>query len=110
MTDLTQQHCTPLPPGTPPLAPPDWQALRSQIDAAWQVVDGHHLQRVYPLPDFANGLALVNRIGALAEAEDHHPDLLLAWGRVEIALWTHSVGGLSLNDFILAAHIDRLTP
>lgn len=108
MTDLAQQHCTPLPPGTPPLAVQDWQALQSQIDAAWQVVDGHHLLRVYRLPDFASGLALVNRIGALAEAEDHHPDLLLGWGRVEITLWTHSVGGLSLNDFILAAQIDRL--
>jgi 4a-hydroxytetrahydrobiopterin dehydratase len=52
----------------------------------------------------------VNAIGALAEAEDHHPELLLAWGRVELRLWTHTVGGLSRNDFILAAHIDRLPP
>ena len=110
MTDLTRQHCAPLPAGTPPLAMAQWQALQAQIDAAWQVVDGHHLRRVYRLPDFASGLALVNRIGALAEAQDHHPELLLAWGRVEITLWTHSVGGLSRNDFILAAHIDRLAP
>jgi len=110
MTDLARQHCAPLPAGTPPLAMAQWQALRAQIDAAWQVVDGHHLRRVYRLPDFASGLALVNRIGALAEAQDHHPELLLAWGRVEITLWTHSVGGLSRNDFILAAHIDRLAP
>lgn len=110
MTDLARQYCAPLPAGTPPLAPPDWQALQAQIDAAWQVVDGHHLWRLYRLPDFASGLVLVNRIGALAEVQDHHPDLLLAWGRVEITLWTHSVGGLSRNDFILAAHIDRLAP
>jgi len=110
MTDLARQHCAPLPAGTPPLAPPDWQALQAQIDAAWEVVDGHHLRRVYRLPDFASGLALVNSIGALAQAQDHHPDLLLAWGRVEITLWTHSVSGLSRNDFILAAHIDRLAP
>jgi len=68
------------------------------------------VRRVYRLPDFASGLALVNSIGALAQAQDHHPDLLLAWGRVEITLWTHSVSGLSRNDFILAAHIDRLAP
>ncbi len=110
MTDLAQQHCTPLPAGSPPLAVQDWTPLAAQIDAIWQVVDGHHLRRVCQLADFATGLALVNRIGALAEAQDHHPDLLLAWGRVEITLWTHSVGGLSLNDFILAAQIDRLTP
>ena len=74
------------------------------------MIDGQRLEREYRLPDFAAGLALVNRIGALAEAQDHHPDLLLAWGRVRITVWTHSVGGLSLNDFILAAHIDRLAP
>lgn len=110
MTDLAHQYCTPLPSGTPPLAVRDWQALLPRIDPSWQVVDGHRLQRIYRLPDFATGLALVNRIGALAEAQNHHPDLLLAWGRVQITLWTHSVGGLSLNDFILAAQIDRLTP
>jgi 4a-hydroxytetrahydrobiopterin dehydratase len=110
MTALIDQHCAPLPPATPCLTPAQWQALLGQIDPAWSVIDGHHLERRYRLPDFASGLALVNRIGALAEAQDHHPDLLLGWGRVEITLWTHSVGGLSHNDFILAAHIDRLTP
>jgi 4a-hydroxytetrahydrobiopterin dehydratase len=110
MTALIDQHCAPLPPASPCLTPAQWQALLGQIDPAWSVIDGHHLERRYRLPDFASGLALVNRIGALAEAQDHHPDLLLGWGRVEITLWTHSVGGLSHNDFILAAHIDRLTP
>ncbi|WP_372723102.1 4a-hydroxytetrahydrobiopterin dehydratase [Immundisolibacter sp.] len=110
MIELAQQHCAPLPAGTPSLAADEVRALLPRIDPAWRVVDGQHLQRAYPLPDFATGLALVNQIGALAEAQDHHPDLLLAWGRVQITLWTHSVGGLSLNDFILAAQIDRLTP
>ena len=110
MPALVDQHCTPLPPGTPCLTPAEWQGLLPGLDPAWQVVDGHHLERSYRLPDFARGLALVNRIGALAEAQDHHPDLLLAWGRVQVTLWTHSVGGLSRNDFILAAHIDRIAP
>lgn len=110
MTDLADQHCAPLPPGTPCLPGSQWQALLKEISPAWQVIDGHHLQRIYRLADFAAGLALVNRIGALAQAQDHHPDLLLAWGRVQITVWTHSVGGLSLNDFILAAQIDRLAP
>lgn len=110
MTALADQHCVALPPGTPCLTPAQWQTLLEQIDSAWSVIDGHHLERHYRLADFASGLALVNRIGALAQAQDHHPDLLLGWGRVQITLWTHSVGGLSRNDFILAAHIDRLTP
>ena len=110
MRTLADEHCTPLPAGTPCLTEAQWQALLGQIDPAWRVIDGHHLERRWRLPDFGSGLALVNRIGALAEAQDHHPDLLLGWGRVELTLWTHSVGGLSRNDFILAAHIDRLAP
>ena len=110
MTQLVDQHCTPLPPGAPCLPQSQWQALLNEIGPAWRVIDGQRLEREYRLPDFAAGLGLVNRIGALAEAQDHHPDLLLAWGRVRITVWTHSVGGLSLNDFILAAHIDRLAP
>ncbi len=110
MPTLVDEHCAPLPAGTPCLAEAQWQALLGQLDPAWRVMDGHHLERRWRLADFASGLALVNRIGVLAEAHDHHPDLLLGWGRVEITLWTHSVGGLSHNDFILAAHIDRLTP
>ncbi|GAB4360892.1 MAG: 4a-hydroxytetrahydrobiopterin dehydratase [Immundisolibacter sp.] len=110
MSALTLEHCTPLPAGARPLPPADWPPLLAQLDGAWQIVDGHHLTRRWRLPDFASGLALVNRIGALAEAENHHPDLLLRWGEVELTLWTHAVGGLSRNDFILAAHIDRLAP
>lgn len=110
MHTLADEHCTPLPAGAPPLPPSDWPPLLAQLDGDWRIVDGHHLTRSWRLPDFAQALALVNRIGALAEAEDHHPDLLLGWGRVEITLWTHTVGGLSRNDFILAARIDRLSP
>lgn len=110
MTRLVDQHCTPLPPGTPCLPESQWQALLQEINPAWQVIDSQRLERTCHLPGFDAGLALVNRIGALARAQDHHPELLLAWGRVRISLWTHSVGGLSLNDFILAAHIDRLAP
>jgi 4a-hydroxytetrahydrobiopterin dehydratase len=71
------------------------------------VVNGHHLSKTFKLPDFARGLALVNKIGALAEAEGHHPDLYLAWGLVRVELWTHKIDGLTESDFILAAKIDQ---
>lgn len=74
----------------------------------WEVVDNHHLRRVVKTKAFADGLKLVNRIGAIAEREGHHPDLVLKWGRVRIEVWTHAVDGLTDNDFILAAKIDRL--
>ena len=73
----------------------------------WTIIDQHHLGKTYRFPDFATALAFVNRVGALAEAEDHHPDIELGWGRVALKIWTHSIGGLSRNDFILAAKIDE---
>jgi 4a-hydroxytetrahydrobiopterin dehydratase len=91
--------------------PPDEIAeLLPQLGAGWSVQEGQRLHMVVRTADFAQGLVLVNKIGALAEREDHHPDLLLAWGRVEITLWTHSEGGLTRADFVLAAQIDRLLP
>ena len=57
---------------------------------------------------FSEALDFVNRIGSVAEAEGHHPDILFGWGRAEITIWTHDIGGLSENDFILAAKIDAL--
>ena len=72
------------------------------------MVDEHHLIRAYKLPDFRSALAFVNKVGELAEEQGHHPDILLAWGKVEITIWTHAVNGLTESDFILAAKIQRL--
>jgi 4a-hydroxytetrahydrobiopterin dehydratase len=76
--------------------------------AQWNVVDEHHLVRLYKFPDFKSALDFVNRVGALAEDQGHHPDIALAWGKAEITIWTHAVNGLTESDFILAAKIDRL--
>ena len=65
------------------------------------------LVKEYRFPDFCQALAFVNRVGELAEQEGHHPDIELGWGRVKLTIWTHSIGGLSENDFILAAKADR---
>ena len=74
----------------------------------WQVVDDHHLTKSYAFDDFQTGLDFVNRVGAVAEAERHHPDLLLSWGKVRIDLFTHKIDGLSESDFILAAKCDQV--
>ena len=68
----------------------------------------HHIVRAYKFPDFKSALAFVNRVGEVAEAQGHHPDILLGWGKVEITTWTHAVDGLTESDFILAAKIDLL--
>jgi len=82
-------------------------ALKQQVPG-WDVVNEHHLEKALTFPDFKTALDFVNRVGALAEEQGHHPDIYLAWGKVEITIWTHKVDGLTESDFILAAKIDRL--
>ena len=104
---LAGRHCVPCKKGTPSLTKPQYEPLLSQLDD-WRVVGGHHLSRDLQFKDFAQALAFVNRVGELAEAEGHHPDIHLGWGRVGLEIWTHSIGGLSESDFVLAAKIDRI--
>ena len=72
------------------------------------MVDQHHLERRYDFKNFRQALAFTNRVRGLAEEEGHHPDIYLAWGRVDLKIWTHTIDGLTESDFILAAKVDRL--
>ena len=105
---LAAGHCAPCTEGSPAMDAEQAAALLEKLDG-WRLCDGHHLQRSWKFKDFVTALDFVNRVGELAEAEQHHPDITLAWGRVEISVHTHTVGGLSMNDFILAARIDTLS-
>ncbi|MSQ28444.1 MAG: 4a-hydroxytetrahydrobiopterin dehydratase [Dehalococcoidia bacterium] len=104
---MAARKCVPCRGDTPPLTEDEIGALLPQVPG-WTVEAGQRLHRTYRFRDFAAGLALVNRIGAVAEEEDHHPDLVLAWGRVEVTLWTHIIDGLTENDFVVAAKTERL--
>jgi 4a-hydroxytetrahydrobiopterin dehydratase len=104
---LSEKHCVPCRGGVPPLAGEQLEQLKQQLPG-WQVVDGHHLVKTFSFPDFRTALEFVNQAGAIAEAEGHHPDLLLSWGKVEVKTWTHKIDGLTESDFILAAKIDHL--
>jgi 4a-hydroxytetrahydrobiopterin dehydratase len=106
MTELAERTCVPCRGGVPPLSPEQVAVLLADLQG-WTVVENHHLEKEYQLKDFAEGLALVNRIGAIAEEQGHHPDLLLAWGRVAVKIWTHKIDGLTESDFVLAAKCDR---
>ncbi len=105
---LADKKCIPCTGTVPVIKGEALEHLQQQV-ALWRVVNEHHLSRQFRFPDFKQALAFVNRVGEVAETEGHHPDILLAWGKVEITLWTHAVNGLTKNDFILAAKIDRLT-
>ena len=105
MASLAQRNCVPCRGGVPPLTPDAIAPLLAQLDG-WRVVDHHHLEKRYTLANFADALELVNRIGAIAEDQNHHPDLLLAWGVVGVTIWTHKIDGLTESDFVLAAKCD----
>ena len=107
MTSLADKTCVPCRGGTPALKGSALSDFRQQLPE-WQVVDEHHLIRAYKLPDFRSALAFVNKVGELAEEQGHHPDILLAWGKVEITIWTHAVNGLTESDFLLASKIELL--
>lgn len=103
--ELASKQCEPCRGGVPPLTPEKIAPLHAQLEG-WDVVDHHHLWKRYETKNFAEALALTNRIGAIAEDQGHHPDILTAWGRVEITLYTHKIDGLAEADFILAAKCD----
>jgi 4a-hydroxytetrahydrobiopterin dehydratase len=107
MSGLAAEHCREYPPGTPPLGHEEVTELHRQV-AAWELDDRQGLRREFGFDDFGGAFSLVARVGLLAEAESHHPEIELAWGRAAFRTWTHTASGLTRNDFIIAAKIDRL--
>lgn len=110
MDDLKSLKCVRVRAGVPSLEKAEIAAYQAQVPE-WQVfeVEGvPHLQRVFKFKNFTEALAFTDKVGALAEAEDHHPAILTEWGKVTVTLWTHSIKGLHLNDFIMAAKTDAL--
>jgi 4a-hydroxytetrahydrobiopterin dehydratase len=95
--------------GIPPLTLEEIEPLMAQLDESWDVSeDEKFLGSVFEFENFVQALEFVNKVGALAEEEGHHPDISLGWGYVEVILSTHAIDGLSENDFILAAKIDQI--
>jgi len=107
MSSLAEKTCVPCRGGVPPLRGEALQMLARQVEG-WAVIDEHHLTKNFKVSDFRSALAFVNKVGELAEEQDHHPDIFLAWGKVDITIWTHKINGLTESDFILAAKIDKL--
>ena len=103
-----EPHCRPLARGSAPLVGPRLEELRAELHPDWRVAAGPCLARRFESRDYPGLLKLLAQIGSLAQAEDHHTEMELAWGRLEVAISTHSIGGLSMNDFVLAAGIDRI--
>lgn len=108
MSELADRNCQLCRADSPPVAASKRPALLAQL-AGWsieQVAGMDQLRAQFAFANFAEALAFANRVGELAEAADHHPRIVLEWGKVEVRWWTHAIGGLHENDFIMAARTD----
>ena len=109
MTDLASKHCVPCEGGMPPATKEEAEILLGRVKD-WKLSgDAKHISKEFKFKNFLEAMAFANKITAIAEEEGHHPDLSIGWGRVGVELTTHAIKGLSENDFILAAKIDKIT-
>ncbi len=106
---LDQQKCVPCEGGTNPLTLSEYAPYLKQV-GDWEVVEERKIEKLFKFKNFKEALNFVNKVGAIAESENHHPNIyLFGWNKVKITLTTHAIKGLSVNDFILAAKINKLS-
>ena len=110
-SNLAQRTCVPCRGGVPPIPRADAEALLGELGGGWELADVSAgvtgLRKHYSFKNFAEALDFVNRVGALAEKQGHHPDIALSWGSVTVDIWTHKIKGLTESDFIFAAKCDE---
>lgn len=106
--DLSSKKCIPCRGGISPLKGESLAELYCHLNKNWKIVDEHHLEREFLFKNFQEALAFTNKLGEIAVQEDHHPDILLSYGKVKVLLWTHKIDGLSKSDFILASKYDNV--
>jgi 4a-hydroxytetrahydrobiopterin dehydratase len=107
VSQLASEHCEACEKGTPPLS--EEEAVRLSRDVpGWERVGNQKLRRIFEFPNFRDAFGFVARAALLAEAEFHHPDIELGWGRAGIELTTHAASGLTRNDFVMAAKLNEL--
>lgn len=105
--DLTKKHCIPCEGGMPPLDP-DRVPNYLQYAPGWTTPDGKKIVREFAFKDFKEAMVFINKVADIANAEDHHPDIYVFYNKVKLELSTHNIGGLSENDFIMAAKINQI--
>src|SRR6266550_4148950 len=108
MTTLAEKECEPCTGTVPRLKGDQLVKFSNELDGGCKVADEHHLEKEYKFKNFREALDFTNRVGELAEAQGHHPDIYLAWGKVKLTIWTHKIDGLTESDFIFAAKADKL--
>lgn len=105
---LAKKECIPCKGGIPPLKGRELALLLDQLNNGWKIIDEHHLKKEYAFKNFREALEFTIKVGHLAENQGHHPDIYLAWGKVDLTVWTHKINGLTESDFIFAAKADEV--
>ncbi|PIP73848.1 MAG: 4a-hydroxytetrahydrobiopterin dehydratase [Candidatus Lloydbacteria bacterium CG22_combo_CG10-13_8_21_14_all_47_15] len=108
MNNLTEKKCAPCEGGTLPLTEAEIVAYQKELTIPWEVVSGKKISRQFEFAGFTEAVVFVNEVARIAESDGHHPDIHIFYNKVTIDLWTHSIDGLSENDFILAAKIEKI--
>jgi 4a-hydroxytetrahydrobiopterin dehydratase len=106
--DFASKSCVPCRGGIPPLTREEAEELLARAPGWSLEENGKRLRRRFEFEDFKKAIAFVNRVADVAEEQGHHPDIAIHWNKVDLVLWTHKIGGLHENDFILAAKVNRL--
>ena len=106
--ELTKKKCVPCEGGEKPLKSPELHDYMIQLRNEWKLVNEKRIQYEFKFKNFKEAIKFVNKVADLAESEGHHPDIQIHWNKVLIELWTHAIGGLSENDFIVASKIEQL--
>ena len=107
MSDLADRECVPCRGDTPPLPTAETDRLLGEVPG-WRIERAYHLTKEFTFPNFQTALDFTNAVGAIAEDQNHHPDIHLAWGKVGVEIWTHKIKGLTESDFVFAAKINAL--
>ena len=107
--ELTKEHCEPCEGHETPLAGDELKSYTDALASPWEIQEDKTIKKLFTFTDFVKTMAFVNQVADIAEAEQHHPDLYVSYGKCSVELWTHAIGGLSKNDFIVAAKIDELS-
>jgi len=108
MNELAAKRCVPCRGEVPPVKGMQLNALQGQLGGDWKIINEHHLEKQYSFDNFRQALDFTVRVGEMAEEQDHHPDIFLAWGKVKLIIWTHKIDGLTESDFVFAAKADAL--
>jgi 4a-hydroxytetrahydrobiopterin dehydratase len=106
MSNLSEKECIACSGWVPKLVGEALVNLHTELGNEWNVVEEHHLEKTYKFSNFRKALDFTNAVGELAEEQNHHPDIFLAWGKVKVTIWTHKIDGLTESDFVFAAKAD----